>query len=228
MTHRLAALISGNGSNLQAIIDAIADGSLNAQLALVLSNRQDAGGLRRASEAGIPTAVIDHRNFQNRQSFETAMIKCIDSHAPDTVALAGFMRILSPLFVGHYSGRLLNIHPSLLPLYPGLNTHARALAAGNTEHGCSIHFVTDELDGGPVIAQARVPILANDNQESLSKRVLKSEHRLYPMVLGWRASNRLRLTDQGAELDGQLLPAQGVQVDGNHSGPDTAGQHQHG
>ncbi|MCH8544496.1 MAG: phosphoribosylglycinamide formyltransferase [Alcanivorax sp.] len=212
MTHRIAVLISGNGSNLQALIDAIHAGSLTADIALVLSNRADAGGLARAQQQGITTAVVDHRDYASRADFDQAMIAVLDRHGPlDTVVLAGFMRILTPAFVQHHAGRLLNIHPSLLPRYPGLNTHQRALDAGDAEHGCSIHFVTDELDGGPLIAQARIPVRANDNVSDLSKRVQASEHLLYPQVVAWRAEGRLRLTDDGVELDGQILPAQGYQ-----------------
>lgn len=210
--HRLAVLISGSGTNLQAILDAIADGSLKAQVAVVLSNKADAGGLQRASDAGIPTEVLDHRQFDSREAFDQAMIAQLDPYQPQTVVLAGFMRILSPTFVGHYTGKLINIHPSLLPKYRGLNTHARALEAGDHEHGCSIHFVTEELDGGPLIAQARVEIVANDTPESLSNRVQIREHQLYPLVLQWRAEQRLTLDEQGVLLDGKPLSSQGYQV----------------
>jgi phosphoribosylglycinamide formyltransferase 1 len=211
VTHRLAVLISGSGTNLQAILDAIDAGSLEARVTLVLSNRADAGGLQRARRAGVDTAVIDHRDYPDRPAFDHAMIRELDAHGADTVALAGFMRILSSDFVRHYDGRLINIHPSLLPLHRGLHTHARALEAGDREHGCSIHFVTEELDGGPLIAQARLPILANDTPETLSKRVQEYEHGLYPEVLQWRAAGRLRLTTQGVALDGEILPPQGRQ-----------------
>lgn len=215
MTHRIAVLVSGAGSNLQAILDAIRDGSLPARVSLVLANNAGAGGLNRAREAGVPSALIDHRDYADRAAFDAALMDCIDEHGADTVVLAGFMRILTPDFVQHHAGRLINIHPSLLPKYQGLNTHARALQAGDREHGCSLHFVTEELDGGPLIAQARVTVAANDTAESLSKRVQKQEHRLYPRVLAWRAENRLRLTDQGVELDGELLPPEGVQMAGD-------------
>ncbi|HEX5678428.1 MAG TPA: phosphoribosylglycinamide formyltransferase [Alcanivorax sp.] len=215
MTHRLAVLISGTGSNLQAILDAIDAGELPARVSLVLSNKAGAGGLARAERAGVPAAVIDHRDYADRATFDQAMIERIDAHGADTVVLAGFMRILSPGFVRHYRGRLINIHPSLLPKYPGLNTHARALEAGDQDHGCSLHFVTDELDGGPLIAQARFPVAANDTAETLSKKVQAREHRLYPQVLRWRAQQRLQMTDQGVELDGERLPAQGFQM-GTH------------
>ncbi|HBM22515.1 MAG TPA: phosphoribosylglycinamide formyltransferase [Alcanivorax sp.] len=213
MTHRLAVLISGTGSNLQAILDAIDAGELPARVSLVLSNKAAAAGLARAERAGVPAQAIDHRGFPDRASFDQAMIERIDAHGADTVVLAGFMRILSPGFVRHYQGRLINIHPSLLPKYPGLNTHARALEAGDREHGCSLHFVTDELDGGPLIAQARFPVAANDTAETLSEKVQAREHRLYPQVLRWRAQQRLQMTDQGVELDGERLPAQGFQMD---------------
>ena len=213
MTHRLAVLISGTGSNLQAILDAIDAGELPARVSLVLSNKAGAAGLARAERAGVPAQAIDHRGFPDRASFDQAMIERIDAHGADTVVLAGFMRILSPGFVRHYQGRLINIHPSLLPKYPGLNTHARALEAGDREHGCSLHFVTDELDGGPLIAQARFPVAANDTAETLLEKVQAREHRLYPQVLRWRAQQRLQMTDQGVELDGERLPAQGFQMD---------------
>ena len=213
MTHRLAVLISGTGSNLQAILDAIDAGELPARVSLVLINKADADVLARAERAGVPAQAIDHRGFPDRASFDQAMIERIDAHGADTVVLAGFMRILSPGFVRHYQGRLINIHPSLLPKYPGLNTHARALEAGDREHGCSLHFVTDELDGGPLIAQARFPVAANDTAETLSEKVQAREHRLYPQVLRWRAQQRLQMTDQGVELDGERLPAQGFQMD---------------
>lgn len=213
MTHRLAVLISGTGSNLQAILDAIDAGELPARVSLVLSNKAGAAGLARAERAGVPALAIDHRGFPDRASFDQAMIERIDAHGADTVVLAGFMRILSPGFVRHYQGRLINIHPSLLPKYPGLNTHARALEAGDDQHGCSLHFVTDELDGGPLIAHARFPVAANDTAETLSEKVQAQEHRLYPQVLRWRAQQRLQMTDQGVELDGERLPPQGFQMD---------------
>lgn len=212
MTHRLVVLISGSGTNLQAIMDAVDRGELGAKIALVLSNRADAGGLERARRAGLPTAVVSHRDYPDRESFDRAMIEAIDPVRPDTLALAGFMRILTPVFVSRYRGRMLNIHPSLLPRYPGLHTHARALENGDREHGCSIHFVTEELDGGPVVAQAPVPVYANDTEETLSKRVQSLEHVLYPLVLGWRSEGRLQLTDRGVELDGQPLDARGYQL----------------
>lgn len=210
--HRLTIVISGSGTNLQAMIDARDAGRLPVDIALVVSNRAGAGGLQRAETAGITTAVVDHREFATREAFDQALMQEIDRHQPDTVVLAGFMRILTTPFVRHYAGRLLNIHPSLLPRYPGLDTHRRALEAGDAEHGCSIHFVTDELDGGPLIARARVPVTANDTADSLSQRVQQAEHWLYPMVLGWRANGRLSLNQEGVSLDGQILPATGICV----------------
>jgi len=214
MSHRIVVLISGGGTNLQAILDAVAAKRLSAEVALVVANRADAGGLARAAVAGVPTAVVPHRDYPDRASFDQALIETIDPAQPDTVALAGFMRILTSTFVSHYRGRLLNIHPSLLPRHRGLNTHERALQAGDREHGCSIHFVTEELDGGPLIAQARVPVHANDTEASLSTRVQEREHELYPRVLGWRAQQRLQLGLEGAMLDGEPLPAEGWQLDG--------------
>lgn len=209
MTHQLAVLISGSGTNLQAIMDAQKAGTLDTEIAVVFSNRANAAGLERAAQAGIPTASLDHRDYPDREQFDQAMIEVLTPYAPDTVVLAGFMRILSAVFVRHYAGQLINIHPSLLPKYRGLNTHARALEAGDSEHGCSIHFVTEELDGGPLIAQAPIAVHANDTVDSLSKRVQQREHLLYPQVLQWRAQDRLELTDNGVVLDGKPLPAQG-------------------
>ena len=209
MTHQLAVLISGSGTNLQAIMDAQKAGTLDAEIAVVFSNRANAAGLERAAQAGIPTASLNHRDYPDREQFDQAMIEVLTPYAPDTVVLAGFMRILSAVFVRHYAGQLINIHPSLLPKYRGLNTHARALEAGDSEHGCSIHFVTEELDGGPLIAQAPIAVHANDTVDSLSKRVQQREHLLYPQVLQWRAQDRLELTDNGVVLDGKPLPAQG-------------------
>lgn len=220
MSHRLVVLISGRGTNLGAMLDAIGDGRLVAEVALVVSSRRDAGGLEIAARAGVPTAVVRRRDYPDRAQFEQALCEVIDPHHPDTLALAGFMHILGPEFVAHYQGRLLNIHPSLLPHYRGLDTHARVLATGDADHGCSVHFVTEELDGGPLVARALVPVLANDTEETLSKRVQSREHVLYPLVLSWRASRRLQLTEKGVELDGRLLPPEGFQLDWeDHPGP---------
>lgn len=216
MSHRLVVLISGSGTNLQAIIDAIEAGKLNASIELVLSNRADAGGLKRAQAAGIPTVVVSHQDFSDRERFDMAMAKIIDQAQPETIVLAGFMRILSEAFVHRYQGKLINIHPSLLPHYPGLNTHQRVLNAGDRTHGCSIHFVTAELDGGPVIAQASVPVQLNDTVNDLSQRVQLQEHALYPLVLSWRSEGRVALTGHGVQLDDKTLPEQGYQFDWQH------------
>lgn len=208
---KLVVLISGNGSNLQAILDSIAQGELRATVTAVVSNKAEAYGLIRAQQAGVATEVLSHRDFADREAFDQALIGVIDHHQPDIVVMAGFMRILTPAFVTHYADRLLNIHPSLLPNYKGLDTHARVLAAGEAEHGCSIHFVTAELDGGPVIAQAVVPIQNGDTPDTLATRVHKSEHRLYPLVLSWLAEGRLTAQSQGLCFDGQPL-SQPVQL----------------
>ncbi len=183
MTKRVAILISGGGSNMVTLADSMV-GDHPARPCLVLSNVPGAGGLAKAEARGIPTAVVDHRDFKgDREGFEKALFSAIDPHAPDILCLAGFMRILTPLFITHYAGKMLNIHPSLLPKYKGLNTHARALEAGDTEAGCSVHEVTAELDGGPILGQARVPIRPGDTPDRLAARVLEQEHRLYPAVL---------------------------------------------
>jgi phosphoribosylglycinamide formyltransferase-1 len=177
---RLVILISGGGSNLQAFIDAAADPAYPCEVVAVISNRAGVFGLERAARAGIPAEVLDHTAFASRDAFDTALAGRIDAHAPDIVILAGFMRILTPGFVARYDGRLLNIHPSLLPKYPGLHTHQRAIDAGDAEAGATVHLVTEELDGGPVILQARVPVLPGDTADTLAARVLAEEHRIYP------------------------------------------------
>ncbi len=204
---RIVALISGGGTNLQAIIDAAASGDIPGQMAAVLSNKADVRGLARAKAAGIPTEVVEHRDFPDRASFDDAMQQAIDRYQPDLVVLAGFMRILTPEFVHHYQGRMLNIHPSLLPAYPGLHTHQRAIEAGDAEHGATVHFVTAELDGGPSILQGRVPIEGDDTPESLAARVLTQEHRIYPLTVSWFCQGRLELAADGARLDGNTLAA---------------------
>lgn len=180
---RVAILISGGGSNMVALAQSML-GDHPARPCLVLSNVASAGGLAKAQAMGIPTAVVDHKPYgKDREAFEDALIAAIDVHQPDVIAMAGFMRILTPKFITHYAGRMLNIHPSLLPKYKGLHTHARALEAGDTEAGCSVHEVTSELDGGPILGQARVPVLADDSADTLAARVLPMEHQLYPAVL---------------------------------------------
>lgn len=203
----IVVLISGSGSNLQAIIDAITTGRLKARITGVLSNKTDAYGLVRAQQAGIVTATLSHTTYATRDDFDKAMMTQIDAWAPDVVVLAGFMRILTPSFAEHYEGRLLNIHPSLLPRHKGMHTHRRALEEGDTEHGCSVHFVNAELDGGPVIAQAVIPVLADDNETLLTERVHRNEHRIYPEVLIWIAEGRLVYRDGFTWLDDKPLEA---------------------
>jgi phosphoribosylglycinamide formyltransferase-1 len=205
----VVVLISGSGSNLQALIDSIANDGNPARIAAVISNRADAYGLERAKQAGIATRVLDHKQFDGREAFDAALVEAIDGFDPQLVVLAGFMRILTPGFVNHYTGRLLNIHPSLLPKYKGLHTHQRALEAGDSEHGCSVHFVTEELDGGPLVVQAVVPVESGDTPESLAQRVHSQEHHIYPLAMRWFAQGRLRLGASGAQLDGKDLPATG-------------------
>ena len=201
----LVVLISGSGSNLQAILKAIQTGRLQARIAAVISNRPDVYGLQRAAEAGIPTAVVDHTAFANREGFDDTLQQQIDSFKPNLVVLAGFMRILTPAFVRHYHGRMLNIHPSLLPMYKGIHTHRRVLEDGSNEHGVSVHFVTPELDGGPVIIQAKVPVLPSDSETSLAERVQTQEHVIYPQVVKWFVEGRLKLEGNQAMLDGNAL-----------------------
>ncbi|HGA2320260.1 TPA: phosphoribosylglycinamide formyltransferase [Pseudomonas putida] len=205
----VVVLLSGSGSNLQALIDSCHAQDSLVRIAAVVSNRADAYGLQRAQAAGIDTVVLDHTQFDGREAFDAALMARIDGFTPDLVVLAGFMRILSGDFVRHYQGRLLNIHPSLLPRYKGLHTHRRALEAGDAEHGCSVHFVTEELDGGPLVVQAVVPVLPEDTVESLAQRVHHQEHQIYPLAVHWFAHGRLRLGEQGALLDEQPLPASG-------------------
>jgi phosphoribosylglycinamide formyltransferase-1 len=195
----VVVLISGRGSNLQAILDA------GIPVSAVISNRPDAGGLAIAERRGVATAVVEHRRFATREAFDAALAEEIDRQAPRLVALAGFMRVLTPGFVARYAGRLVNIHPSLLPAFPGLDTHARALAAGARRHGCTVHFVTVEIDHGPIIAQASVPVLAGDTAQTLAARVLAQEHLIYPRALRWF-------------LDGLLVVEDGkVRVKGDHA-----------
>ncbi|WP_165679994.1 phosphoribosylglycinamide formyltransferase [Metapseudomonas otitidis] len=214
MTDRcdVVVLISGSGSNLQALIDSTTSAGHPARIRAVISNRADAYGLERARQAGIETRVLDHREFDGREAFDQALAALIDSFSPQLVVLAGFMRILTPGFVRHYTGRLLNIHPSLLPRHKGLHTHQRALEAGDAEHGCSVHFVTEELDGGPLVVQAVIPVESGDSPDTLAKRVHAEEHRIYPLAVRWFAEGRLRLGENGALLDGQALPPTGQQL----------------
>ncbi|MCX2779912.1 phosphoribosylglycinamide formyltransferase [Microbulbifer thermotolerans] len=209
---KTVVLISGSGTNLQALIDTAASEGAEFSVCAVISNKSDAYGLIRASDAGIATSVVNHRDFDDRGSFDRALMEEIDRHQPDLVVLAGFMRILTPEFVRHYKGRLLNIHPSLLPKYQGLHTHKRALEAGDDEHGATVHFVTEELDGGPAIVQAVVPIETGDTPERLAERVQVQEHVIYPLAVTWFAQGRLRMMGDQAELDGEILPRSGKKI----------------
>lgn len=192
---RTAILISGRGSNMTALIAAAKDTAYPAEIALVLSNRPDAGGLQRAAADGIATAVVDHKAHPDREAFEREVDAVLTAHRIDIVCLAGFMRILTPWFITRWEGRLINIHPSLLPDYKGLHTHARALADRVPRHGCTVHFVVPELDAGPTIAQASVPVLPGDDEATLAARVLEQEHRVYPAALADVASGRVRLVE---------------------------------
>jgi phosphoribosylglycinamide formyltransferase-1 len=202
---RAAVLVSGGGTNLQAIIDARSNGTLDIELVLVISNRADAFGLRRAQDAGIETRCVPHTDFPDRHSFDAELVRELDRVQPDLVILAGFMRILSCDFVDRYTGRLLNIHPSLLPLYPGLDTHRRVIEARDVWHGSTVHFVTEELDGGPCIIQGRVPVLPDDDADTLAKRVLAVEHRIYPEAIRLIVEQRIRYSEGSVWLDGKKL-----------------------
>ncbi|MEM9402899.1 MAG: phosphoribosylglycinamide formyltransferase [Pseudomonadota bacterium] len=202
---RTAILISGSGTNLQAFIDAAACGDIALDIALVFSNVESAYGLERARQAGIDTVALSHRDFENREDFDRAVARVLDAVQPDLIVLAGFMRILSAWFVRRYAGRILNIHPALLPLYPGLNTHQRAIDAGDTWHGSTVHFVTEELDGGPRVLAGRLRIDAGDDADSLNHRIQSIEHRIYPRAADWVARGRVRFANGAALLDNELL-----------------------
>ncbi|QGZ55396.1 phosphoribosylglycinamide formyltransferase [Paraburkholderia acidiphila] len=196
----LVILISGRGSNMEAIVRACAQEAWGARIAAVIANRPDAAGLAFAASNGIATAVVDHRQFPDRASFDTALAQVIDGYAPDLVVLAGFMRVLTESFVGHYAGRMLNIHPSLLPMFPGLKTHQQALDAGCRVHGATVHFVTPTLDHGPIVAQSVVPVREGDDAAALSARVLKTEHVMYPRAVRWFVEGRLALDGERVTL----------------------------
>ena len=197
---RVGVLISGRGSNLKSLLDACAAPGFPAAIVTVLANRPAAGGLDHARAAGVPAEVVDHRAYAGREAFEAALTGALEAAGVELVCLAGFMRVVTPGFVRHWQGRMINIHPSLLPLFPGLDTHARALAAGVKLHGCSVHFVSEEVDGGPIIGQAAVPVLPGDDPASLADRVLAAEHRLYPACLRLVAEGRVHPRDGRAEL----------------------------
>lgn len=206
---RLVILISGGGTNLQAFIDACNNGDLDASIAVVISNRPGVYGLERAKQANIETQVLDHTLYASREAFDLALADTIKQYQPDAVILAGFMRILTPGFVSQFHGKLLNIHPSLLPKYPGLHTHQRAIDAGDQEAGATVHFVTEELDGGPPVLQVRVPVIPGDTADSLASRILEFEHRIYPLATRWLLEKRLALKDNKAYLDNKELGASG-------------------
>ncbi len=201
----LVVLISRRGSNLKAILDAIQGGELNASVRAVISNNADAPGLEYARQNDIDTLALDAADYPGREAYDHALQGLIERFEPGLVVLAGFMRILSAPFVQHFRGRLINIHPSLLPAFRGLDTHRRAIEAGATEHGASVHLVSEELDGGPVIVQTKVPVLPEDSEEQLAERVLQQEHRLYPQAIQWIAEGRLRREGEELQFDGRPL-----------------------
>jgi phosphoribosylglycinamide formyltransferase-1 len=208
----IVVLVSGNGSNLQAIIDDISQHKINAKISAVIANQETAYGLTRAENAGIPAIFIDHKNFTSREEYEAKMANCIDEFSPNLIVLAGFMRILTPTFVEHFQGRMLNIHPSLLPKYKGLHTHQRAIDAGDNEHGASVHFVTPELDGGPVVLQSKVPVFDQQDAQELADRVQQQERQMYPLVIKWFCEDRLKMIDNHAVLDNQTLAEEGYAI----------------
>tara|TARA_R110001583_G_scaffold83_8_gene1043 strand:+ start:2260 stop:2904 length:645 start_codon:yes stop_codon:yes gene_type:complete len=209
MRSRIVVLISGGGTNLQAIIDASKHDNYSGDIVAVVSNKADVYGLTRAQDADIPTSVLSHKDFDSREDYDSALITEINHYQPDLIVLAGFMRILTPKFVQKFQGRLINIHPSLLPKYQGLHTHQRAIDAGDTEHGVSVHYVTEELDGGPVILQAKVPVFPEDTADDLAQRVHQQEHRIYPMVVNWCCTKRVTMVEEQALFDGVILPVSG-------------------
>jgi phosphoribosylglycinamide formyltransferase-1 len=202
-TKRIVILISGRGSNMEALIRAAQEGRLpGGKIVAVLSNRPDAVGLKIAANAGIATQALDHKNYADRASFDAALAATLDAYAPDLIVLAGFMRILTESFTRHFEGKLLNIHPSLLPAFPGLHTHQRALDEGVRLHGCTVHFVTPALDHGPIILQAAVPVLDDDDEDRLAARVLAQEHEIYPRAVRWFLEGRLSLSSQRVRVQG--------------------------
>ncbi|WP_456296825.1 phosphoribosylglycinamide formyltransferase [Vibrio sp. AK197] len=205
----IVVLVSGNGTNLQAIIDACETQIKDGKVTAVFSNKATAHALERATKAGAAALALDPKSFETRDAFDQELMRQIDEYEPDLVVLAGYMRILSNEFVRRYLGRMINIHPSLLPKYPGLNTYQRAIHAGDEEHGTSVHFVTEQLDGGPVILQAKVPIFDEDTVETLTARVQTQEYRIYPLVVKWFVEGRLAMIDGKAVLDGQPLGIHG-------------------
>ena len=209
MNKQIAVLLSGRGSNFESLLRSSRTGLLGGDIGLVISNRPAAGGLRIAQDAGIETALIDHQQYPSREAFDRDLAGAIDSISPDLVVLAGFMRILTPEFVARFTGRLMNIHPSLLPLYPGLHTHQRALDNGDSYAGATVHYVTGELDGGPPVLQARVPVNSGDDSDTLAGRVLEIEHRIYPVAVNWHLTDRLTWQDGNLLKDGLPVPLSG-------------------
>ena len=201
---KVGVLISGRGSNLKSLLDGCAAPDFPADIVTVISNRPGAGGLDHARAAGVPAETIDHKAFDDKPAFEAAVTAALEAAGVDLLCLAGFMRVVTAGFVRHWQGRMINIHPSLLPLFPGLDTHERALAAGVKLHGCSVHYVTEEVDGGPIVGQAAVPVLAGDDAGSLAARVLKAEHRLYPACLRLVAEGRVDLIGGKAQISGDF------------------------
>jgi len=211
---KVVILISGSGSNMVAIADAVRKGDIDADIAAVICNRPEAAGIQKAKDRDIETEIINHQDFASREDFDAALMQAIDAYQPDLVVLAGFMRILTPAFVIRYHGRMLNIHPSLLPKYQGLNTHQRALDAGDQQHGVTVHFVTEELDGGPNVIQAVVPVFDGDDAVSLQQRVHTQEHVIYPIAVKWFVNGRLTMKGNEALLDGNVIPSSGLQLNG--------------
>jgi phosphoribosylglycinamide formyltransferase-1 len=215
-TKKIVVLLSGNGSNLQNIIDKLHNTELNNQhieIVAVLSNKADAYGLQRAQDAGIKHKAIISKGISSREQYDALLSREIDQYQPDLIVMAGFMRIVSAQFIDQYPGKMLNIHPSLLPKYQGINTHQRAIDAGDSAHGASVHFVTEELDSGATVLQARVPIFSEDSAADLAERVLTQEHLIYPLAIQWFLSGRLSMVNNHALLDGLILPANGYAAD---------------
>lgn len=201
----IAVLFSGNGTNMQSVIKHVSQGRINAQIACAISNRADAYGLTRATQAGIPTHVVKHGEYSSRESFEEELIRILESYGVETVVLAGFMRVFSKVFVTRFANRILNIHPSLLPKYAGLGTHHRVLAAKDSQHGCSVHFVTEELDEGPLVLQAKVPVFETDDVHSLIRRVLEKEHMVFPLAIRWLCEGKLLCNDGTVYFNDKVL-----------------------
>ena len=215
-SQKIVVLISGSGTNLQAIVDKLHKQPLNntqTEVVAVISNKADAYGLQRAQDAGIDAIVVASKAIASREEYDAKLSEALDKLQPDLIILAGFMRILTSEFVNKYLGKMVNIHPSLLPKYTGINTHQRAIDAGDEEHGASVHFVTPELDSGPIVLQAKVPVFSDDTAEDLSERVLTQEHQIYPLVAQWFLSGRLSMQDNKAILDGKTLPENGYAAD---------------